>query len=253
MLLRIAHALDVTDLADLTGGMGIPVRVFAGERHAGLAEVQAALTEHQWTTVSAAPNVDHLAIRLAQAWHVRHSSPDHRTQVALVLPGLIRDARAAVRAHADEQRRQARRVLSGVYQLADFYVAYQPAPELVWLVADRAMAEGREADDLYTCAGGAWALVQALREAGRWEEAITVARSAVEQLEPHLDTGDDWRGLRGALLFEVAYTHARRGRHGDAWAHWEQADRVARELGPAYRHVQTSFGVPIMAAHATTL
>lgn len=99
VLLRIAQVLDVADLADLTGGIGVPVQVFAGERHAALAAVQVALTEYQWA-VTAAPNLDHLALRLAQAWQVRHASPDHRTQVAAVLPGLIRDARAAVRAHA---------------------------------------------------------------------------------------------------------------------------------------------------------
>ncbi|HVE95885.1 MAG TPA: hypothetical protein VNA67_02710 [Pseudonocardiaceae bacterium] len=47
------------------------------------------------------------------------------------------------------ERRAARRVLAGVYRLADFSVAYQPAPELVWLVADRAIAEAQEADDPY--------------------------------------------------------------------------------------------------------
>lgn len=255
MLLRLARALDVADLSDLTGdGVGVPVQVFAGERHAALAAVQAALTEYRWTTTPTLVNLDHLAVRLDQAWRIRHASPDHRTQVAAVLPDLIRDARAAVTAHNGPARRQARRVLAGVYRLADFYVAYQPAPELVWLVADRALTEAQEADDPYAIAGGAWALVQALREAGRWDEAIAVAHAAVDQLEPHLDdAAADWRGIHGALLFEISYTHARRGRHGDAWAYWERAAQVARRLGPTYRHTQTSFSVPIMGAHATTL
>jgi transcriptional regulator with XRE-family HTH domain len=254
-LLRIAYALELTDLADLTGnGDAVPVRVFAGERHAALSAVQAALTDYQVTPSGRTPNVEHLALRLDQAWQVRHASPDHRTQLGALLPDLIRDAQHAARTVTGDERRAARRVLAGVYQLADFYVAYQPAPELVWMVADRALAEGREVDDPYTVAGGAWAMVQALRDAGRWDEAITLAADAVRQLEPHLDGApDDWHGISGALEAEIAYVQARRGRAGLAWAHLERADTVAQRLGPGYRHVQTSFSAPVMAAHATTL
>ncbi len=256
MLLRIAHALELADLAELTGnGHAVPVAVFAGERHAALTAVQAALTSYRLTTTVRPAPVIHLEERLRQAWDIRHSSPDHRTQLGILLPALIRDAQGAVRA-GDADRRAARRVLAGVYQLADFYVAYQPAPELVWLVADRAMSEGYEADDPYVIACGAWAMTQALRDAGRWEEAIAVARTANEQLTPYLDrehTVDDWRGVAGALQAEIAYVHARRGRHGEAWSYWEDAATIARRLGPNYRHVQTSFSIPVMEAHATTL
>jgi hypothetical protein len=57
----------------------------------------------------------------------------------------------------------------------------------------------------------------------------------------------------GALEAEMAYVYARRGRSGEAWAHWERANDVARSLGPGYRHVQTSFSQPVMSAHATTI
>lgn len=255
MLLRVAQALDIDDLAVLTGdGYAVPVAVFAGERHAALSAVQAALTEYHTTATGQPPNVVHLAHRLEQAWQVRHSSSDHRTQLGALLPGLIRDAQIAVRTLRGDERRNARRVLSGVYQLADFYVAYQPAPELVRLVADRAVAEGQEADDPYCAAGGAWAMVQALRDAGRWDEALALATDAIGQLEPHLDTAPtDWRGMVGALEAEIAYVHARRGRQGEAWAHWEVADRIARGLGPGYRHMQSSFSSAVVTAHAVTL
>ncbi|MFD1150480.1 hypothetical protein [Saccharothrix hoggarensis] len=122
------------------------------------------------------------------------------------------------------------------------------------MVADRALTEGQEADDPYVAAGGAWAMVQALRDAGRWDEAVALATDATRALEPHLDRAPaDWRGLWGALHAEVAYVHARRGRHGQAWQAWERADRVARGLGSDYRHVQTSFSTAVMGAHAATL
>ncbi|MCP9621316.1 transcriptional regulator [Nocardia otitidiscaviarum] len=255
MLLRIAQALELDDLATLTGdGHAVPVTVFAGERHAALTEVQTALTDYRLVPEDRAVSPRHLAERLRTAWRIRHSSPDHRTQLGTLLPGLIRDAQHAARTADD--RREARRVLAGVYQLADFYVAYQPAPELVWMVADRAMSEGYEADDPYVIACSAWAMVQALRDSGRWEEAIALARSAIDQLDPYLKreaTPDDWRGIAGALEAEIAYVFARRGRYGEAWAGWERADEIARQLGASYRHIQTSFSVPVMTAHATTL
>src|SRR6266496_3087129 len=228
MLLRIAHALELEDLADLAGDGGtVPVRMFAGERHGALRAVQAALTDYQVTPTGRTPNVHHLALRLDQAWRVRHGSPDHRTQLGALLPDLIRDAQRAARTITGDERRAARRALSGVYQLADFYVAYQPAPELVWMVADRALTEAREADDPYAMAGGAWAMVQALRDAGRWDEAVTLASDAVRQLQPHLEGApDDWRGMVGALEAEIAYVQARRGRAGLAWSHLGRADAV---------------------------
>jgi transcriptional regulator with XRE-family HTH domain len=255
MLLRIAQALELKDLAKLTGdGHAVPVSVYAGPRHSALSAVQAALTEYRISLTVEPVSVPHLAERLRNAWLVRHSSSDHRTQLGSLLPGLIRDAQVAVRGLSGDERREARRVLSGVYQLADFYVAYQPAPELVWMVADRALTEAQEADDPYLIAGGAWAMVQALRDAGRWDEAINLATDAQSQLARHLDGApDDWRGMVGALDAEIAYVHARRGRHGQAWAHWENADRVARQLGADYRHMQSSFSQSVMSAHAVTL
>jgi tetratricopeptide (TPR) repeat protein len=247
------RALDVDDLAELTGSdLNVPVEMFTGPTHSALEAVRAALTEYRLDPPT--PRVDnrHLAVRLEHAWTIRHSSPDHRTAVGSVLPGLIRDAQRAVRATSGPDRRAARRNLAGVYRLADFYVAYQPAPELVWLVADRAITEAEEADDPYAIAGGTWALTQALRDAGRWDEALAVAARGVRALE-HDRAPDDWRGLWGALNFESAYVHARRGKYGLAWSHWELANDVARQLGRAYRHTQTSFSQAVMEAHAVTL
>lgn len=255
MLTRIASVLEIRDLTQLTDdGEAVPTSKFApGPAHGALHEVRAALTEHRLVPDARPEPLPHLAERLAAAWKVRHSSPDHRTQLAKLLPELIRDAQRAARANTG-QRRQARRILAGVYRLADFYVAFQPAPELVWLVADRAVSEAEEADDPYAMAGGAWALVQALREAGRWDEALNAAENAVARLEPHVESGpDDWAGITGALRAEQALTCARKGRHGEAWRHWHEAEGIARRLGPDYRHEQTSFGIPVMRANAVTL
>ncbi|GAB2669642.1 hypothetical protein GCM10027271_32140 [Saccharopolyspora gloriosae] len=253
MLVRLAKALDIADLAELTGNdTAVSVARFdGGDEHSALREVQAALTADRFRLSTGEVDTAHLAERLNAAWTIRHASPDHRTRVGRVLPGLIRDAQHAVRSRRGPEQRQARRLLAGVYQLANFYVAYQPAPELVWLVVDRAVTEGYEADDPYLIGGGAWALVQVLRESGRWDEALTVAIEAQHALEAGED--DARNGLRGALLVECALTCARKGHLGEAWRYWELADSVARTLGPGYRHVQSSFSTQVMRAHAVSI
>jgi transcriptional regulator with XRE-family HTH domain len=256
VLLRLARALDITDLARLTGnGVAVPVEVFAGTAHSALGAVRSALTGyHLDDTAATAVDPRHVRARLDLAWKVRHSSPDHRTAVGAVLPALIRDAQQSVRRSTGPLRREARRTLAGVYQLADFFVAYQPAPELVWLVADRSITEAQAADDPYLMAGGAWALTQVLRDAGRWDEAIAVSTDGVGQLEPRLAEGSaDLRAMCGALLFETGYVHARRGKHGMAWSFWDRANKIAELLPVNYRHTQTSFGRAVLVAHAVTL
>jgi transcriptional regulator with XRE-family HTH domain len=48
MLLKIARAVDVRDLAELTGdGHAVPVHAFVGEAHAALTGVQDALTDYR--------------------------------------------------------------------------------------------------------------------------------------------------------------------------------------------------------------
>ena len=255
MLLKIAHALGIEDLAVLTGNdHAVPVHLFAGTAHAALPAVRAALGDYGLTAPGTPPSLAHLQLRTDQAWKVRHASPDHRTQLGRLLPDLIRDAQHATRTYDGPDRRQAWRLLARVYQLTDFYVAYQPAPELVWLVVDRAMLTAREADDPYVIAGSAWALVQALREADRWDEAVQVAHDAIGLLTPRLEGAPaDWVAMWGALQAEIALTLARQGKAGAAWGAWDRAGTAAQRLAPGYWHTQTSFGRVVMGAHAVTV
>lgn len=256
MLLQLAEALGLSDLAELTGnGQAVSVTVYAGHRHPDLGRVQAALTDYRLANTTERHDLAHLDRRLLAAWGVRHSSPDHRTALGQILPDLIRDAQAAARTPGPD-RREARRILAGVYHLTDFYVAYQSDPSLVWMVADRGLAEAYDADNPYTIACGMWAMVQALRDSGRWEEALTMIASGREMLAPWIErdtTPDAWRGIAGALEAEAALVHARRGRIGEAWAAWDAAEEFAQRLGPDFRHVQTSFSRAVQAANAVTL
>ncbi|HXP21909.1 MAG TPA: helix-turn-helix transcriptional regulator [Streptosporangiaceae bacterium] len=253
-LLRIAEVLHIRNLADLTGDQSIPIRMFTGPGHAALPQVRAAINDYTLTASGPPPNPAHLRARLARSWAARHSAPDHRTVLGGILPDLLRDAQHLARATQGTERRAAHAILAEAYNLSQFYLAYQPAPDLLWRVAERAMLAAQESEDPATIAGAAWLLAQAHRDAGDWDAADHVNLEALRMLEPlapDADTG--LAAMAGALHFEAAYTAAKAGRSGDAWRCWDKAKHIADHLPPAYYHPMTSFSRIIMGAHALTV
>ncbi|MEU9777154.1 helix-turn-helix transcriptional regulator [Streptomyces sp. NPDC047968] len=260
VLLRLATALRVRDLADLTGDQRSPhVDLFVGPRHQRLAAVKDAVDA--WSLHDdedqAAPPAEHVAARLASAWSTRHSSPLHRERIGALLPGLIRDARrAAARAEAPAERRAAQAVLSEVYSLSQFFLAYQGDAALLWRVVERGMVAAQDSGDPHTIGVAAWLTAQAHRDSGQdhFDAADAVTMEALRYLEPILpDAPLEVLAITGALRFEAAYTAARRSDTGTAWRHWDQARELALRLPGDYFHPVTSFSQAIMGAHAVTV
>jgi tetratricopeptide (TPR) repeat protein len=164
----------------------------------------------------------------------------------------------AARAQAEEvvlrEQRRAHAILAETYNLAQFFLAYQPAADLLWRVAERAIATAQESDEPYAIGASVWLLAQAHRDAGEFEVAEDVNRQGLELLRPRMDDAPArLRGIWGALLFEVAYTAARAGERGRAWGYWDQANDVAQRLPAAFYDPMTSFSRIIMGAHAMTV
>ncbi|WP_432057739.1 helix-turn-helix domain-containing protein [Streptomyces sp. bgisy022] len=257
MVMRIAEALRVRDLADLTGRPETHVDLFIGPGHPRLAAVRAAVDSFPLTSSAEPPPVAHLEARLHAAWRERHASKNHREAIGRLLPDLIRDAQALVR-HADTamERRRAQAVLAEVYSLSQFFVAYQPDSSLLWRVAERGMVAAQESGDPHAIGVASWLLAQAHRDSGprHFEAADAVNREAVSYLKPLLaDASDDVLAIAGALEFELGYTAARRRETGTAWRHWDKANDMAKRLPADYYHPATSFSRAIMGAHAVTV
>src|SRR5438128_9555449 len=72
----------------------------------------------------------------------------------------IRDAQRAVSFYEGDDRRRAHALLAETYNLAQFFLAYQPAADLLWRVAERAMATAREADEPYAIGAPVWLLAR---------------------------------------------------------------------------------------------
>ncbi|MFB6537104.1 MULTISPECIES: helix-turn-helix domain-containing protein [Streptomyces] len=258
LMLRIAEALRIRDLAELTGRTNsMRVDLFTGPGHRRLAAVREAVDLFPIATDRPAPAAEHIRARLRHAWSARHSAPNHREVVGALLPDLIEDAQLAARqADSVAARRAAQAALSEVYSLSQFFLAYQPEPALLWRVAERGIVAAQESEDPHTIGVAAWLTAQAHRDAGlsHFDAADAVTNSALRYLEPLLpDASDDVRAITGALQFEAGYTAARRGDAGIAWRYWDQAERTAQALPVHYFHPVTSFSRAVMGAHAVTV
>jgi transcriptional regulator with XRE-family HTH domain len=257
MVMRIAEALRVRDLADLTGHPETHVDLFIGPGHPRLAAVKAAVDSFALSSIVEPPPVEHLEARLHTAWKARHQAPNHREVIGRLLPDLIRDAQTLVRAaDSNNERRRAQALLAQAYSLSQFFIAYQPDSALLWRVAERGMVAAQDSGDPHAIGVAAWLLAQAHRDSGarHFDAADAINLEAVRFLAPLLpDASDDVLAIAGALEFELGYTAARRRETGTAWRHWDKANDMAARLPADYYHPVTSFSQAIMGAHAVTV
>ncbi|MGP3688438.1 helix-turn-helix domain-containing protein [Streptomyces sp. IBSNAI002] len=255
MILRIAEVLRVRELSDLTGDQSMRTALFTGPGHPRFAAVREALNALQLGAGRAAPPAAHLSARLSRAWQARHSAPNHRDVIGSLLPDLIRDAQASVRAaETVADRKAAQASLAEVYFLAQFFCAYQPDAPLVWRVAERGMMAAQDSEDPHAIGLAAWLTTQAHRESAHLDAADAVTLETLRYLTPLLpDARTDIRAVAGALTVEAGLTAARRGETGTAWRYWDEARTLAESLPRGYFHPVTSFSRAVIGAHAVTV
>ncbi|MFF4294566.1 helix-turn-helix domain-containing protein [Streptomyces vinaceus] len=255
IILRLAEVLRVRDLSDLTGDQSMAVSLFTGPGHPRLPAVREALDSLQLGGDRQAPPAEHLSARLTRAWRARHSAPNHRDVIGSLLPDLVLDAQATVRAATTVPARKAAQAqLAEVYFLAQFFCAYQPDAPLVWRVAERGMMAAQDSEDPHAIGMAAWLTTQAHRDSTHLDAADAVALETLRYLEPLLpDAGPDVRAVTGALIVEAGLTAARRGESGTAWRYWDEARRLAEGLPAGYFHPVTSFSRAVLGAHAVTV
>ncbi|MET9729219.1 helix-turn-helix transcriptional regulator [Streptomyces sp. NPDC006458] len=260
LLVRLGAALQLSDLSAITGQTDGPAQPVPTGRlsHPGLPDVWAAVMNRPMSLASPArrQSIDPAVLqgRVDQSWNLWHTSQHNRSEVTALLPDLIRDGEAAVRALDGAERRAALVALSDIYRLTGQATAYVAPAELAWVVADRALTSAQEADRPDAIAAAAWNLGNILRETSYPEEALRVVVEASELIRPHLDESpDDWRGVYGALQLHAAVTVARDGREGDAWRYWDKGDQVAKSLPASYVHPSTVFGRANVDFHAVSV
>ncbi|MFD7093408.1 helix-turn-helix domain-containing protein [Streptomyces xanthophaeus] len=251
MLIRMATVYEC-DIADLTGDERIAAATYTKAIHAALPAVKKALTSYQLAPTDTEPeSAEVLAARVRQAWKVWHGEGTHRTGIAALLPDLLTDAQHSARALDGADRRRALAVQAQVYHLTQLFLAFQPEPELITMVGDRAMAAAQDADSPRAIAGAAWYMNHIYRDGNTAAEArIDLAEQAGALLR---QDDPDTVARRGLLHLATALSHAKTGRNGLAWRSWDQAAKAAARLGEGYAHPWLIFGEGIVNAYAVTI
>lgn len=244
MLVRLADALGVRDLSEITGDLAPEQAVLARRSgHVVVPDIREAI--ESVTLAAAAPTVApaELADRVAAAWTAWHASPTPRATAGAALPQLIRDGRRALRVLDGGERRTAAASLASAYALSEQVLAWVADSALLWLAADRCMEAAQIADDPDTLAMAAWVLGNVWRSTGREEDAWRLAQDAAALLAPRLADGpDESRALWGAAQLHSSITAARLGREGDALRGLDEGAAMARRLPGGYAHSATLFG-----------
>ncbi|KUF18479.1 helix-turn-helix domain-containing protein [Streptomyces silvensis] len=258
-LLRLAHILGVEDITELTGDDRIAAATYTKAEHRHLPIIKQALNRYDLTSADRpAESAEVLSARLRQAWKLWHAADDqdagggNRSRIGQLLPALLADTRHAVRTLDGADRRRALMAQAQSYHLAQLFLSFQPAPDLVMLTGDRAMAAAQEADSPRAIATAAWYVNHVHRDAGDAAEArVELAEQAVALLPKTDDPECIVR--RGLLYLAVALSYAKTGQEGDAWRYWDKADDAARKLGDDYAHPWLIFGRGIVDGYAITM
>ncbi|MCX5202675.1 helix-turn-helix domain-containing protein [Streptomyces sp. NBC_00237] len=254
LLLRLAEAIGVDDLAELTGEERLAASTFTKGVHPGLPRIRNALTTYNFRDSGQEPqSAAELAARVRQAWDLWHGNGDHRSRIADLVPGLLEDLQHAARAYDGTERRRVLVALAETYHLTQLYLSFQPAPDLVMLTGDRAMSAAQDADSPRAIAVAAWYMNHVFRDAGEASEArVDLAMKADALIRTTTGNAEDI-ARHGLLHLAAALSYAKVGRDGDAWRHWDKADRAAKKLGPEYTHPYLIFGNGMVDAYRLTI
>ncbi|MFI2620503.1 multiprotein-bridging factor 1 family protein [Streptomyces sp. NPDC018584] len=253
LLLRLAEALGVDDLAALTGDERIAAATYTKAVHPALVRVKEALTTYDvFARYEEPAPAAALATRVQSAWQAWHGFGDHRTHVAEVLPALLADLQHAARTHEGADRRRVQVLLAQAYHLAQLYLSFQPTPELVMLTGDRSMTMAQDADSPRAIAASAWYLNHVFRDAGERHEArVDLAMKSARLLNP--ERGPEDIALSGLMHLAAALSYAKVGQKGNAERHWDRSAAAAKRLGDGYVHPWLMFGRGMVDAYAITM
>ncbi|EDY49892.1 transcriptional regulator [Streptomyces clavuligerus] len=244
-LVQLANALRVSDVARLTGAdLAIPADAVGKLSHACVPGIREALHSVSFAGDPAVPpgSAEVLKGRVEEAWRLWHRSRHQRTEVGALLPELVRDAHACVRAHTGAERRAAHAATADLYRLVQRLLAHICEPELYWVALDRGRAHSEEADQPVSLALAAWSTAIGQRAAGFAEEAVRTDENGMALLRDRLEDGDaEVLGVYGALNLQAAISCGLDGRAGDTERYLAEADRTAARLPGGYTHTPSAF------------
>lgn len=152
------------------------------------------------------------------------------SELAGVLPLLLRDGRAVTRDHDTAPVWQG---LALAYQLAASLCTQAGHPDWAYTAVERQLTAAGRASDALMAGMAVSTLSWVLLRQGRWEQAQAVAERRADELEPSLRRGEpEHLAVYGNLLIAAATPAARRDRFDEAMQLLTVAEAAATRSGP---------------------
>ncbi|MFE2016983.1 helix-turn-helix domain-containing protein [Streptomyces sp. NPDC059499] len=186
------------------------------------------------------PSLSDLRAALRSTERVRREG--RLSEIGALLPQLIKDARAAVRAHTGAEAASAQSVLAEAYQVAATTLTALGKEDAAFTALERAAEAARKGDDPHLEAVGMSSLAWVLTKQGRLADAERVATTAAERIEPRFRSRPVELSVWGILLLRAATAAVRAGRHDTVRELLNLASAAAARIGTDRLDYATPFG-----------
>lgn len=163
-------------------------------------------------------------------------------EIGLLLPQLVRDARAAVRAHSGADAAAAYSVLAEAYQVAATTLTALGKEDAGFTALERATEAARKGDDPHLETVGISSLAWVFTRQGRLADAERVATVTAERVEPTFRSQPVEMSLWGILLLRAATAAVRAGRHDTVRELLTLVSAAAARIGTDRLDYATPFG-----------
>lgn len=180
--------------------------------------------------------------RVTKAWLLWHTSRAPRTEVGRLLPDLIWESHALVRALDGPERRIAQAAAGSLYRLVQRLLAHVAEPELHAVAVERGRAMSESSDLPNALALAAWSSAIAVSAMGYFDEAVRISEAGSQILSSQIEAdNEEALGIHGALNLESAAAFGFAGHTDGSIRHLEMARSAATRLSINRWHTQSGF------------
>lgn len=255
MLTRLARELGLDNIGDLVGPT-IDVSLTNPE-HPSVPAIRRALNSpasHLGLGLPGSPyTAQQLDARVVEAWTVYETERTRYAPVGDMLPGLLAEAYATLRATSGEAELDATRSLVSLLHLHQVFLRRIGERKLSLRAADRAMQIADDTGDPALIAASVWNVCGILTSSGEVGESLELARETIARCRPGEDASPEHLSAYGALHLAGVIAAVRASRAPTAWDLLHAASSVADRLGADGNLFHTSFGPTNVSMHGVHL
>ncbi|MBR7674541.1 helix-turn-helix domain-containing protein [Streptomyces daliensis] len=256
MLITMGRALDIENVADLTGPY-FDLSLAAGPEHPTVPGIRRAINTPPSLLGIGLPGdaltAQQLAERVREAWAIYENETERYLPVGELLPGLLAEAYATLRDVTGEDELAATRSLVSLLHLHQVFLRRVGERKLSLRAADRAMQIADETGDLSLIAAAAWNVCGILVSSGEVADSLDLARRTIDHCRPGEAATPEHLSAYGALHLVAVIAAARDSKAPTAWEMLHKAEDVADRIGADRNDFHTAFGPTNVRMHGVHL